>query len=259
MNEEVSPAVYDQGGHISIKDPRTLASLNHLLSHLNMDGCLTPYIAIEKARKVLAYFHLHFPKVFLEGKSGYKFFGLNQFGEKFGMNDQGEVVTSIPTEFFLWIDYSFDNGYFFCNLKVLTKEKLDKAVETWHEFNGASINESKVKVRPREVDDNSYGYLARTVKQRIKQGLRNDVKELQRVGPKIGAAAERGLVNLGRAGENVVKKGLAKLKLNESITADTSKEEIIADFLHSKAKTFSNDTKKERIKRALGAYYSHKK
>lgn len=50
--------------------------------------------------------------------------------------------------------------------------------------------------------------------------------------------------------------GKIKKLFREEITPNTSKETIIHDFVHSKNKTFKGDSKKKKIKRALGAYYS---
>lgn len=47
-----------------------------------------------------------------------------------------------------------------------------------------------------------------------------------------------------------------EVSLDEKITSKTSKEKIIRDFVSSDDPKFSGDTKKERIKRALGAWYS---
>jgi hypothetical protein len=50
-----------------------------------------------------------------------------------------------------------------------------------------------------------------------------------------------------------------KKKLNEVLTKKTPASEVISDFVHSKNKKFSGDSKKQRIKRALGAYYGMQK
>jgi hypothetical protein len=47
-----------------------------------------------------------------------------------------------------------------------------------------------------------------------------------------------------------------KKKLNEILTKKTPVGKVISDFVKSDAPTFSRDSKKQRIKRALGAYYS---
>ena len=49
------------------------------------------------------------------------------------------------------------------------------------------------------------------------------------------------------------------IELDEVITPDTPASDVIHDFVHSKNKMFKGDSKKERIKRALGAYYGMKR
>jgi hypothetical protein len=57
-----------------------------------------------------------------------------------------------------------------------------------------------------------------------------------------------------------LKKSVKKeeVEISEKIDVGADAGATIKDFVHSKAKTFKGDTKKERIKRALGAYYGAK-
>jgi hypothetical protein len=48
-------------------------------------------------------------------------------------------------------------------------------------------------------------------------------------------------------------------EVNEKIDVGADAGKTISDFVHSSAKTFSGDSKKQRIKRALGAYYGAQK
>jgi hypothetical protein len=48
-------------------------------------------------------------------------------------------------------------------------------------------------------------------------------------------------------------------KMNEKIDVGADAGATISDFVHSKSKTFKGDSKKQRIKRALGAYYADQK
>jgi hypothetical protein len=45
---------------------------------------------------------------------------------------------------------------------------------------------------------------------------------------------------------------------NESLPVNASAGDFIDDFVHSKNKKFSGDNTKQRIRRALGAYYAKK-
>ena len=49
-----------------------------------------------------------------------------------------------------------------------------------------------------------------------------------------------------------------KKKIQEKIDVGADAGATISDFVHSKSKTFKGDSKKQRIKRALGAYYAAK-
>lgn len=50
-----------------------------------------------------------------------------------------------------------------------------------------------------------------------------------------------------------------KKKLNEVLTKKTTSSKVIDDFVNSDNKMFKGDSKKQRIKRALGAYYGMRK
>jgi hypothetical protein len=50
-----------------------------------------------------------------------------------------------------------------------------------------------------------------------------------------------------------------KKKMNEKIDVGADAGSTISDFVHSKSKTFKGDSKNQRIKRALGAYYAAQK
>ena len=47
-----------------------------------------------------------------------------------------------------------------------------------------------------------------------------------------------------------------EVEVNEKIDVGADAGKTISDFVHSKSKTFKGDSKKQRIKRALGAYYA---
>lgn len=50
-----------------------------------------------------------------------------------------------------------------------------------------------------------------------------------------------------------------EVEVNEKIDVGADVGATISDFVHSKSKTFKGDSKKQRIKRALGAYYAAQK
>lgn len=56
-----------------------------------------------------------------------------------------------------------------------------------------------------------------------------------------------------------IRKAKALGEIGEAIDVGADAGKTISDFVHSKSKTFKGDSKKQRIKRALGAYYGAQK
>jgi hypothetical protein len=78
--------------------------------------------------------------------------------------------------------------------------------------------------------------------------LETDMKKRQ-------ANNEKAIADMKNTAAHKSMAATAAKKIGEEITSKTSKEKIIGDFVHSNDPKFSSDSKKERIKRALGAWY----
>jgi len=93
LYEEVNPFQYTGKGKMDVRDAAVRDNINTLLTGALMACTLTPYIALEKVRKVLAYYHISIPGTsFMEGDRGIKVFDVEQFGLKFGMKNDGQIV-----------------------------------------------------------------------------------------------------------------------------------------------------------------------
>ena len=93
LHEEVNPFQFTGKGKMDVKDASVRDNINTLLTGALMTCTLTPYIALEKVRKVLAYYHISIPGTsFMEGDRGIKTFDVEQFGLKYGMKNDGSVV-----------------------------------------------------------------------------------------------------------------------------------------------------------------------
>lgn len=93
LYEEVNPFQFTGKGKMDVADASVRDNINTLLTGALMSCTLTPYIALEKVRKVLAYYHISIPGTsFMEGDRGIKTFEVEQFGLKFGMKNDGSVV-----------------------------------------------------------------------------------------------------------------------------------------------------------------------
>lgn len=128
LSEDFDPAVFNADGAISIKDPSVLDSINSGLEMSTSCGYRTPYNALEEVRKVLAYYKIFLPKsVFLDQNHGNDVFEVSQFGEKMGMNDQGEVVTADDSPLFIYFEWSLnEKGMYDTFAALVDQTELDE-------------------------------------------------------------------------------------------------------------------------------------
>lgn len=157
MTTEIQENILGAGGDpsIDIENPETKARVNALLGQALETSFLTPYMGIERISNVLAKFHIPIPKsTFLEGDHGYKVFEVNQFGSKFGMNDQGEVVQKDGCSCSIYFEYQLnDSGEFDIFAEIVSEEELDEILDDVEdeeeEMNEEMVTEAKLS--PEEV------------------------------------------------------------------------------------------------------------
>jgi hypothetical protein len=133
LNEDFDPAVFNSDGGISIKDPSVLDAINSNLELSTGCDCRTPYIALEEIRKVLAYYKIFLPKsVFLDQNHGNDVFEVSQFGEKMGMNNQGEVVSASDSPLFVYFEWSLnEKGMYDVFTCLCNQEELDEILSDY--------------------------------------------------------------------------------------------------------------------------------
>ena len=119
LSEEVMPSAFAADGTIDIEKDAVRDNINGLLSYAVSCPTVTPYNALMKVRKVLAYFAIQLPKrAYMEGKHGVEVWEIHQFGDKMGMNDQGEFVKSVPAKFYLFFHYHMVGSMFMVRAKI---------------------------------------------------------------------------------------------------------------------------------------------
>lgn len=128
LNEETNPFSGTPEGFVGIEDSATRDYLNALLAGITAGHYLTPYIALERVSKVLANYHIFPPRTsFLEGDSGSAIWPVNQFGGKFGMNNDGEVITAPKSEYSIYFEYRMsDGGMYVIYCEVVNQDELDE-------------------------------------------------------------------------------------------------------------------------------------
>lgn len=130
LKEEVNPTSFTDRGVLDISNSAVRDNINTLLAGSTKSCKLTPYIALEKVRKTLAYFHIHLPGTqFLEGDHGVQVFDVNQFGHVAGMRNNGEVVTKISHPYFVFFEYTQnERGMFDIFCQIVTQEELNDLI-----------------------------------------------------------------------------------------------------------------------------------
>lgn len=128
MSEEVSPFALTGKGIIDIQDEDVRDNINALLNGVTMKNSATPYTALEHVKKVLANFHIFLPRTkFLEGDSGYDVWNISQFGDKVGMDDDGQFKSSTQSPYFMFFEWQMcDNGTFKVFAEIVNQEELDE-------------------------------------------------------------------------------------------------------------------------------------
>lgn len=146
LNEDFDPAIYNSDGGISIEDPSVVDAINSNLEVATACACRTPYNSLEEIRKVLAYYKIFLPKsIFLDQTDGNDVFEISQFGEKTGMNDQGEVVTANNSSLFVYFEWSVnERGMYDTFACVCDQEELDNILADFDSETGDDLNEQSM-------------------------------------------------------------------------------------------------------------------
>lgn len=130
ISEEVLPTAMVQDGKFDLENDATRAEINSILAGICSKPHITPYITLHKVSKALAYFSIILPKrSFLEGSKGVEVYEMMQFGNKMGMNDQGEFINYVPEKYFLFFQFNQMMGMFGCTAKVVDKVELDRLLD----------------------------------------------------------------------------------------------------------------------------------
>jgi hypothetical protein len=131
LKEEVDITPYVERGLVGVNVDAVRDNINTFLNGVLGKCFITPYIALERVRKVLANFHIFLPRTtFLEGDRGVEVFDIKQFGEAMGMRNDGTVVTKMSDPYSLYFEYKMnDKGMFDVFAEIVTKDELDELMD----------------------------------------------------------------------------------------------------------------------------------
>lgn len=128
IKEEVDIAQNVYRGRIDIDLEDVRNNINTLIAGVTAKDFVTPYIAFERVRKVLSYYHIHVPGILvLKGSHGVQSFPANQFDNISGMNNQGQFVSKQDSPYSIFFEYRCnDKGMFDVFCEIVDEEDLQQ-------------------------------------------------------------------------------------------------------------------------------------
>jgi hypothetical protein len=238
FREENNIADQVKNGVVDIRDIDARENINSLLMRATAPTFLTPYIGLEKTRKVLANFHINVPhQGFMEGEIGYVITPIDQFGVKFGQRDNGQFVkdgevlndlthgphdqgeTTLPDspsidsvdkeEYSLFFEWQLsDCGMFQVFSHIVDQDELDEIledIEGEYEEDGEDIDNMNEETL-NELKTSTYKRVKGELKKRlsmVKRGLKDrDSETLSKHKDRYEKSIDRADRLIARKGEN---------------------------------------------------------
>lgn len=144
LQEEFARSGFLNNGDISLDKGEVRDFVNVLLDSETKNGFVTPYIAYERASKVMANFGVALPRTqFLAGKRGFVVIPISQFGAITGADGDGQVKTKLVDEYHLFFEWRSDpRGFYRIFAELVTNSELSSllsAVEKEMAFSGNDL------------------------------------------------------------------------------------------------------------------------
>jgi len=135
LSEEVVPQALSDKGFIGVEDESVRDNINSLLNGVTARPVVTPYISLERVRKVLSYYHIFLPAhQFMQGDCGNKVFNISQFGEKYGQTNDGKFVTKSDSPYSLYFEYQMnDAGLYDIYAEVVDDDELEEILSDFED------------------------------------------------------------------------------------------------------------------------------
>jgi hypothetical protein len=152
LKEEVDITPYVERGNIDVDNDPLRDNINTFLHGVTGMCFITPYIALEKVSKVLANFHIHLNRTFLEDEDGYVVFPVRQFGNVMGMKNDGQVVTKVESPYHVYFEWRMkSNGLYNIFCELVDSQELEELIQDYE--NEDSDEEEKDEYMKEEFDN----------------------------------------------------------------------------------------------------------
>lgn len=134
IREEIDPYVMSPRGLVGLNDEATLNTVNAMIARATDCTCQTPYIALERVRKILSTYHVNLPKyTLMDADEGNVVFTVSQFGEKFGYDQDGDVSMKNNDGLYLYFEYVLDDdGGYSTFAEVVDAEDLSELLDDYN-------------------------------------------------------------------------------------------------------------------------------
>lgn len=193
ISEEVIPTAQVEDGSIDLEKPAVRGQINATLAAVTSRPVVTPYVALHKIMKALAYFSIILPKkMYMQGDKGIEVYELKQFGHRMGMTDQGEFVHEVPATHYMFLQYRTVDpigvtynkptvgGMYKVTAKVVDKAELDTLLsmaeltmsECWDKATMSQRKAGREEMRDLNVDSTE------STKQAVGVSMRRKDKKL---------------------------------------------------------------------------------
>lgn len=135
LNENIMPFAQTEKGFVGVDNGAVRDNINMLLSRATAMSVSSPYHAMEAVRKVLATYHIFIPNTnFLDGDSGHEIFTVNQFGDKYGFDVNGDMRIKIGSPYHIYFEYAMnDHGRFDVFSEIVTDDELEEILADFEE------------------------------------------------------------------------------------------------------------------------------
>lgn len=148
---------------VDIENEKIRDGINTELDNATESSSLTPYIALEKVRKILMPYHIHVPRyLFKDDEHGILTFEARQFGDIYGMKDDGQVYTKDEYPYLLYFEYQKNEiGMYDVFCEIIDRADLAE-IQNDLEEEGDDLMEGKVIPFPTKkpkTDDIPRGFL----------------------------------------------------------------------------------------------------
>lgn len=133
LKEETMPQSLSDKEFIGIESESVRDNINSLIKGVTSKSFVTPYIALERVRKVLAYFHIAIPSYnFMQGDYGYHIFNVNQFGTKYGQTNDGQIIVKEDSPYSIYFEWQMnEDGMFDIFSEIVTDDELEEILSDY--------------------------------------------------------------------------------------------------------------------------------